>query len=486
MARSSTPIKRYSSMPTVVNTEQPRQKKKSRADLLFVTGPKERMSDHKMLEYMVKNSGLKNIMYGDGIHNLDSEALKNEIQQRLNPNGHVLLSGHGGIHEGEHYFLVEDPRSAMRTRDILQLAEKSTSKRSKKAGVTWHTFSCHARNLHKEILPGTQEWRRGYVFIYSSSKPVITESTSDSLEAMLRYVADCKARMVEADPLSIFIHLTKTQGDCITLLGGDLYAPLVSHAPKTQHDQTDAGREKRLKGDERDLHLLQERKEIMGAESAQSPEEKRHQLRSILHARVDRNDIHAVRTILDAEPDLINSKDISGATPLFASSYGGNKELAELLLARGAKINEGDDDKDTPLNVAVLMKHADIVSMLLKHGADVASRNSDKENALIIAAETSDKEIVKLLLENGAGQTINAAEVNGITALMWAAEKGNTSIVRLLLDAGADASIKNKKGKTALHLTNKTQFPATAELLMQAHKQQNSSRTRIQMFTIDS
>jgi ankyrin repeat protein len=469
-------LKRVMPNQALADTHPSIHKKQSRADILFVTGPGENLADHEILDCIVKKSRLANIVFGDGIQDLDTDALKKEIQQRLKPNGHVLLAGHGGINQGQHFFYIKEQGTAIPTRDILKLSEHGELQKQKETGITWHALTCHGRNLHKEIEPGSEEWKRGYVFIYSSSKAVITASMSDSLEAMTRYLADCKEKFIEADPLSLFIHLTKTQGDCITLLGGDLHAPLVSHAPKTIHDQTGTGRTNRIKGDDRDLHLLQERKKMMGIASEPNYQEKRNQLLSMLHARVDRNDLDAVTNILHSHSYLISEKDNDGSTFLWISCFQGFKKMAELFLKMGANINEGDNKKETPLMIAVFMEHRNIATLLLQNGADITLQNTEKEHALIMAIHTGNKKTVALLLNHGADKIINVGDQDGNTALMLAAEAGMASIVRLLLEAGADTSIRNKAGKTALHQVNQLAFPETTELLMRFRKQQDASR----------
>jgi ankyrin repeat protein len=47
----------------------------------------------------------------------------------------------------------------------------------------------------------------------------------------------------------------------------------------------------------------------------------------------------------------------------------GYKDLTELLLARGAKINEKNSEGDTPLNLAIYNHHATVAALLRAHGA---------------------------------------------------------------------------------------------------------------------
>ena len=50
-----------------------------------------------------------------------------------------------------------------------------------------------------------------------------------------------------------------------------------------------------------------------------------------------------VRAILDADSELVNQRDESGATPLHYAAFNGQRQMVQLLLERGANINSTDD-----------------------------------------------------------------------------------------------------------------------------------------------
>jgi ankyrin repeat protein len=68
-----------------------------------------------------------------------------------------------------------------------------------------------------------------------------------------------------------------------------------------------------------------------------------------------------VATLLIAD---VNARDNEGNTPLHRTS---SKELASLLIAKGADINAKNNEGETPLHVAGYNK--DVAELLKRHGA---------------------------------------------------------------------------------------------------------------------
>ncbi|XP_061887073.1 poly [ADP-ribose] polymerase tankyrase-1 isoform X2 [Entelurus aequoreus] len=102
-----------------------------------------------------------------------------------------------------------------------------------------------------------------------------------------------------------------------------------------------------------------------------------------------------------------------------ASPHPKKKQVTELLLRKGANVNEKNKDLMTPLHVAAERAHNDIMEVLQKHGAKV-----------------------------------NALDTLGQTALHRAAMAGHLQTCRLLLGYGADASLVSLQGITAAQMGN--------------------------------
>ncbi|OXB59005.1 hypothetical protein ASZ78_002489, partial [Callipepla squamata] len=95
------------------------------------------------------------------------------------------------------------------------------------------------------------------------------------------------------------------------------------------------------------------------------------------------------------------------------------KQVTELLLRKGANVNEKNKDFMTPLHVAAEKAHNDVMEVLHKHGAKM-----------------------------------NALDTLGQTALHRAALAGHLQTCRLLLNYGSDPSIISLQGFTAAQIGN--------------------------------
>uniref|UniRef100_A0A452ILP9 Poly [ADP-ribose] polymerase n=1 Tax=Gopherus agassizii TaxID=38772 RepID=A0A452ILP9_9SAUR len=102
-----------------------------------------------------------------------------------------------------------------------------------------------------------------------------------------------------------------------------------------------------------------------------------------------------------------------------ASLHPKRKQVTELLLRKGANVNEKNKDFMTPLHVAAERAHNDVMEVLHKHGAKM-----------------------------------NALDALGQTALHRAALAGHLQTCRLLLNYGSDPSIISLQGFTAAQMGN--------------------------------
>ena len=87
-----------------------------------------------------------------------------------------------------------------------------------------------------------------------------------------------------------------------------------------------------------------------------------------IHQAAEEGNIEAVKQHLAAGMD-VDVKDKKGRTPLHrVSGSGYNKEIAELLITKGADVNAKDEDDRTALDLAIRFKRTETADLLRKHG----------------------------------------------------------------------------------------------------------------------
>lgn len=210
---------------------------------------------------------------------------------------------------------------------------------------------------------------------------------------------------------------------------------------------------------------------------------------------IRRRDAKTVGDLLASSPDLANTRDEQGNSPLLIATYTGQHEIVRLLLERGARasffeacalglvddvrrqlrerpeiVGQLSHDGWPPLHLAAFFGHRETAEALLEAGADVraVARNSEANLAINAAAAgpRADRrpEIVRLLLARGAAVDGRGSPA-GHTPLHEAAYNGDLALVRLLLEHGADRSVQTAEGDTPLDIATKHKRTEVVRLL---------------------
>jgi ankyrin repeat protein len=193
---------------------------------------------------------------------------------------------------------------------------------------------------------------------------------------------------------------------------------------------------------------------------------------------IKQGDARKVEEIIQRDSTLSNVRDSQGMSPVVVATYYGQPKIAELLIAKGAKldlfeasmtgntvtveqiiskdpkqVNSFSSDGFTALHLAAFFGHYEVARYLIEKGSDVnaIAKNMMKVMPLHSAAAHRQVEISELLLNHGA--KVNAKQEGGFTPLHAAAQNGDIEMARLLLKHGADLGVKTDKEKTPLDLT---------------------------------
>jgi ankyrin repeat protein len=220
------------------------------------------------------------------------------------------------------------------------------------------------------------------------------------------------------------------------------------------------------------VRLLEEtmdRRGIIRAQPADHP----------IHAAATGGDVQEVRRLLDADPNLVDLGDASGASPLHRAVRGGSTETIALLLDRGANVHAfqgasrglaggqwrkiqatdlaiwGKGGPDAGARIARLLvtrgatydltvaaalgdDEAQVRQMIDADPSRIADKRPSGRRPLSAAAHFDHQEIVRLLLERGADPTWEEPTAPKGLSLHEAAHAGNRGLVELLLAHGAD------------------------------------------------
>lgn len=158
----------------------------------------------------------------------------------------------------------------------------------------------------------------------------------------------------------------------------------------------------------------------------------------------------------------VKAKTLTGSTPLQSICESGSHNLISLKIINMLLDEIMDETEDTPkedkyinkktnsgtfpLYVACERGDEDMVNLLLERGADIEEENNDVTTPLMIAVkENQDKshlEVIKILLENGADEevAIGIMDYQDHTALFYAQENGDTEVIALLTQFVSDSS----------------------------------------------
>ena len=142
-----------------------------------------------------------------------------------------------------------------------------------------------------------------------------------------------------------------------------------------------------------------------------------------------------VAELLMAEGAKVDTRDGRGRTGLMLAAAGGHLALLETLVGLGAGLEEADQEGLTPLTHAVISGQTNIAEWLLNRGVNVNTLDCYNRSPLDVAIYQGQSSMVETLLDGGAN--IEQPDSKGIKPLDRVIAHGNTEILSVFLRKGA-------------------------------------------------
>uniref|UniRef100_A0A674AGC0 Transient receptor potential cation channel, subfamily A, member 1b n=1 Tax=Salmo trutta TaxID=8032 RepID=A0A674AGC0_SALTR len=181
-----------------------------------------------------------------------------------------------------------------------------------------------------------------------------------------------------------------------------------------------------------------------------------------IHAAAFAGSKKAMDVILKAGEEMghsieehINFLDKSWSSPLHLAVWGGNMNIIEFCIHKGAKIDQQQVDGSTALHLACSQGATEAVKLILSSYIRLDSIINLPDGAcqtpLHRATIFDHTELAEYLISKGAD--IDYIDCKGLSPLLLATNCGAWRTVALLLSKGANVNIKDKSGCNFLHLT---------------------------------
>ncbi len=223
-----------------------------------------------------------------------------------------------------------------------------------------------------------------------------------------------------------------------------------------------------------------------------------------IHDAAAGGDLNKVKTLLEADPTLLESKDNNGDTSLGRACAASQAAVANFLIDRGANVNAGNKIGVTPLYGVIDHPredfNVDLAERLLAKGADINAKLSTHRNWTIFSgiAKMGNLKKARFLIDHGADINVNTLEGTplqmaiyqgpneemakwllengarlqefsfGNTELHLAAMRGSADLVPLLIRHGAGVNATNEYGHTPLYYAARHGHRKAADALITA------------------
>jgi ankyrin repeat protein len=209
--------------------------------------------------------------------------------------------------------------------------------------------------------------------------------------------------------------------------------------------------------------------------------------------------VEITQYLVEACPEMIDSIDAHGDTPLHAAASGGSAECMGILLKAKSQLAKKSVGSDISLHSDASIEHYDsgkygniadprnamdmtpshlartpeVLEVLYSFGANLASQDQNGRSPLFVACamnrESCTEYIINSLDREGQTDEIYGKDRRGDTALHAAACNGSVDCLLLLLQYGIDPTVSNGKNLKAIDLAARNGQAKCRDLLAEYH-----------------
>ncbi|MGC8824344.1 MAG: ankyrin repeat domain-containing protein [Bacteroidales bacterium] len=144
----------------------------------------------------------------------------------------------------------------------------------------------------------------------------------------------------------------------------------------------------------------------------------------------------------------VNFRPSFGPTPLIVAIKAQRPILAEMLVNMGASVNAGDEQGRTPIMYAIAQNDTVVFQKLLSWGANLTQADTSGITPLMVAVMHNRPYFVHYILNRGISPDM--PDIHGVTPFLVAVANANYPMMDLLLEYGANINHISRKKHSAL------------------------------------
>ncbi|XP_077966605.1 uncharacterized protein LOC120341845 isoform X2 [Styela clava] len=184
-----------------------------------------------------------------------------------------------------------------------------------------------------------------------------------------------------------------------------------------------------------------------------------------LYASVIKGDKAELKKIVSANPELLDTADNFGRTPLMYCVLADRLDCAKFLINMGCNLDQVDNAGRSAIHSAAHKGSYKFLELLHNRGASLDIKDNDGQTALHLATRIRTPKCLEFLLRNLGPGMVDVPDNQMRTALHWGAAFNNTECVKLLIKYGINIAIPDGDGKTPLHWAANNHDPSAVHTM---------------------